>query len=250
MKTILIIEDDSLIRTNLQYLLNKGNYKLLIASNGEEGINIAKQDRPDLIICDILMPGIDGFEVKRRLEEDENTAFIPFIFLTAKADYEDLRKGMNLGADDYIYKPFKAADLLSTIELRLAKYETLKKFNGGGKNGNKFSYEDSLFIESGNTPVLIKIKEIALIESENSGTNLFLTGGRKYYTNKLVKAWEGFLPASHFLRIRKSIIINTNFIDQVEKINYRKYFVLLKELNKKIEISQRFIAKIKDKIGI
>jgi DNA-binding LytR/AlgR family response regulator len=250
MKTILIIEDDSLIRTNLQYLLNKGDYRLLIASNGEEGIKIARKDRPDLIICDILMPGIDGFEVKRRLEEDESTAFIPFIFLTAKADYEDLRKGMNLGADDYIYKPFKAADLLNTIELRLAKYETLKKFNGGGKNGNKFSYEDSLFIESGNTPVLIKIKEIALIESEKSGTNLFLTQGRKYYTNKLVKVWEELLPSNHFLRIRKSIIINMNFIEQVEKVNYRKYFVIMKELNKKIEISQRFIIKIKDKIGV
>ncbi len=250
MKTILIIEDDSLIRTNLQYLLNKVDYKLLVASNGEEGIKIAREANPDLIICDILMPGIDGYEVKSRLEKDEKTALIPFIFLTAKADYEDLRRGMNLGADDYIYKPFKASDLLNTIELRLARYETLKNFNKYNRNGKKFAYKDPILIESGSTAVLVKIKEIIRIDSENTGTALFLTEGRKYFTNKLVKVWEELLPKAHFLRIRKSTIINTNYIDYVEKENYRKYFVFLKELNRKIEISQRYISKIKDKISI
>ncbi|MGK9475615.1 response regulator [Melioribacter sp. OK-6-Me] len=250
MKTILIIEDDSLLRTNLYYLLNKRDYRLLIASNGEEGIKIAREAHPDLIICDILMPGIDGYEVKNRLEKDEKTAFIPFVFLTAKADYEDLRRGMNLGADDYIYKPFKAADLLNTIELRLAKYEALKNLNRYDNYGKKFNYEDPVFIESGNTPVMIKIKEIILIESENTGTALFLTEKRRYYTNKLVKIWEEILPPDHFLRVRKSTIVNTNCIDYVEKENYRKYFIFLKELNRKIEISQRYISKIKDKNSI
>ena len=111
MKKILIIEDDPLIRENIFEVLELNNYKTFIAANGKEGVDLALQILPDLIICDIMMPLMDGFEVKEELSKDPRTKFTPFIFLTAKAETKEIRHGMALGADDYITKPFEIADL-------------------------------------------------------------------------------------------------------------------------------------------
>ena len=94
---------------------------------GEEGITLALEILPCLIICDVMMPGIDGYEVLRRLSVPKETTSIPFIFLTAKVEREDLRLGMQLGADDYIFKPFKADDLLKAVSIRLKKCELIKE---------------------------------------------------------------------------------------------------------------------------
>lgn len=121
MKTILLIEDDTVLRENTAELLELSNYKVITAANGNSGLKLAKQLLPDIIICDIMMPELDGYDTLQALSQNSKTSIIPFIFLSAKTEHKDVRKGMNLGADDYITKPFSEDELISAIESRLAK---------------------------------------------------------------------------------------------------------------------------------
>lgn len=127
MKKILIIEDDTIMRENTAEILELANYEVTTAPNGRAGSTLAKEIKPDLIICDIMMPELDGYGVLHILSKDPKTASIPFIFLTAKAEKSEVRKGMELGADDYLTKPFEDTELLSAIEARLKKTEVLRK---------------------------------------------------------------------------------------------------------------------------
>ncbi|WKK76991.2 response regulator [Marivirga salinae] len=123
---ILVIEDNIEMRENISDILTLASYEILTASNGREGVVLAQQNIPDLILCDIIMPELDGYGVLHILSKDKKTSDIPFIFLTAKAEKADFRIGMNLGADDYITKPFEGLDLLNVIEKRLQKNYLLK----------------------------------------------------------------------------------------------------------------------------
>jgi DNA-binding NarL/FixJ family response regulator len=123
MKKILVIEDDSEMRRNIVIVLRLEKYQPIAAENGRVGIELAKREKPDLILCDVMMPELDGYGVLKALQEDTNTALTPFIFLTAKGEKDDLRSGMNLGADDYLTKPVAQADLLKAIEVRLRRSE-------------------------------------------------------------------------------------------------------------------------------
>lgn len=126
MITILVIEDDNEIRQSIADLLELNDYNVLTAPNGEEGIRLAKQHVPDVILSDIMMPGIDGYEVLAQLKKNPATAIVPFIFLTAKSDTVSTRKGMGLGADDYLAKPFMPEELIATIEARVKKHTILR----------------------------------------------------------------------------------------------------------------------------
>lgn len=125
MKKILIIEDHPDVRENTAEILELSGYEVQTAENGKVGIRKANEERPDLILCDIMMPELDGYGVLRILGKNPKTNTIPFIFLTAKAEKEDFRKGMQLGADDYLTKPFGDVELLDAVELRLRKSELL-----------------------------------------------------------------------------------------------------------------------------
>ena len=135
MKKILLIEDNLDVRENTEEILSLANYKVLTAANGKIGVELAQHEKPDLIICDIMMPELDGFGVLHILSKNEETARIPFIFLTAKTEKSDIRKGMNLGADDYLTKPFDDTDLLNAIEIRLKKHEMQRKQYEGDADG-------------------------------------------------------------------------------------------------------------------
>lgn len=126
MKTILVIEDHQDIRENIAEILELGGYRALAAENGKLGVELALKEKPDLIVCDIMMPGLDGYGVLHLLRKNESTLYTPFIFLTAKVERGDFRKGMEMGADDYITKPFEDIELLNAIEMRLKKSEVLK----------------------------------------------------------------------------------------------------------------------------
>jgi len=121
MKRILLIEDNTDVRENTSEILTLANYEVIVAENGRIGVDLAQRQKPDLIICDIMMPELDGYGVLHILSKNEQTAAIPFIFLTAKTEKTDIRKGMNLGADDYLTKPFDDTDLLNAIEARFRK---------------------------------------------------------------------------------------------------------------------------------
>jgi len=129
MKKVLLIEDDTQLRENTAELLELANYRVYKASDGRQGIAAAISLPPDIIICDIMMPNADGYEVIETLAKNPKTKGLPFIFLSAKTDRKDVRKGMELGADDYLTKPFEESELIGAIESRLAKVAILKDLN-------------------------------------------------------------------------------------------------------------------------
>jgi DNA-binding NarL/FixJ family response regulator len=121
MKRILIIEDEPEMRRNITTLLRYHEYEPIEAENGRRGVELARRQKPDLILCDVMMPELDGYGVLQLLRQDAGLASIPFIFLTARGDKDDLRSGMNLGADDYLTKPVANADLIQAIAARLRR---------------------------------------------------------------------------------------------------------------------------------
>ena len=120
-KRILIIEHNPAVREHLKTILELSDYECLVTDNGVSGVQMALKEGIDLILCDVMMPQLDGFGVLNILSKKSATKHIPFIFLTSKSDHEDFRRGMNLGADDYLTEPYQADDLLHVVEMRLEK---------------------------------------------------------------------------------------------------------------------------------
>ncbi|WP_445736528.1 response regulator [Mariniflexile sp.] len=181
MRKILLIEDDVVLRENTAELLELSNYNVITAPNGKIGLEIAKNDLPNIIICDIMMPELDGYGVLEALAKNESTKHIPFIFLSAKTERKDVRKGMDLGADDYITKPFEEDELVSAIESRLAKAAILKDRSGEIQESSNANKEDELrtlndlknfFDDNGNEIAYAK-GDVIYEEGQNSN-NIFL----------------------------------------------------------------------------
>jgi DNA-binding response OmpR family regulator len=138
MKKILVIEDDKNILENTAEILELSHYQVVAVSNGKEGVAAALSTKPDLILCDIMMPELDGYGVLHMVQRNPDLQSTPFIFLTAKTEKEEVRKGMSLGADDYITKPYDPTDLLAAIEGRLKKAELMnQKISAGVKGLNE-----------------------------------------------------------------------------------------------------------------
>src|SRR5215212_1647528 len=125
MKKILVIDDSTEIRENTAEIISLAGYNVYTAENGRKGVEVALKEIPDLIICDIMMPELDGYGVLHLVKKNSVTEHIPFIFLTAKTERTDFRKGMEMGADDYITKPFDDLELLRAIEMRLKKMDII-----------------------------------------------------------------------------------------------------------------------------
>jgi CRP/FNR family transcriptional regulator, cyclic AMP receptor protein len=154
MKTLLLIEDNDEIRENTAEILELSRYKVFTAANGKIGVELALEKKPDLIICDIMMPVLDGYGVLHAIHRNEEIKNTPFIFLSAKTERGDLRKGMELGADDYITKPFDATELLNAVDSRLKRVELLKKQLSPNLDGL-----NQLQTESSNANVLAHLVE-------------------------------------------------------------------------------------------
>lgn len=185
MKQILLIEDNQDVRENIAEILELANYEVIQAENGKVGVELAqKSPRPDLIICDIMMPVLDGYGVIHLLGKSQETASIPFIFLTAKSERSDLRKGMEMGADDYITKPFDDVELLRAVESRLKRSEMLRaEFSKNMEGLNKFFDEikeiDELKKLSSERRIKVyKKKEIIFNEGNSPNYLYFLSKGK------------------------------------------------------------------------
>lgn len=184
MKTILLIEDNTEVRENTAEILELSGYKVLQAENGKIGSEIAIKQKPDLIICDIMMPVLDGYGVIHILSNNAETAGIPFIFLTAKGERSDLRKGMELGADDYITKPFDDVELLKAVESRLKKSDLLKSEFTRDENGIvKFmdeakSLQELKNLSNGAKTKTYKKKDLIFTEGSNPNYLFLLESGK------------------------------------------------------------------------
>jgi len=184
-RNVLIIEDSDDVRENMKEILELSSYTVHSAKNGKEGLDMAQKHNPDIILCDVMMPELDGYGVLRGLTNNPNTKHIPFIFVTAKSDKQDFRIGMDLGADDYLTKPFNGNELLSLVSTRLKKAEILKELmkndlknledffiNSEESNASIYAVSDRI------TPKKIRKKEILFIEGDSAKYLYFLVSGK------------------------------------------------------------------------
>jgi len=182
MKSILVIDDNADIRENTTEILDLAGYKTFAAENGKKGVEIAVKEKPDVIICDIMMPELDGYGVLHLLRKKPEFQNIPFIFLTAKTERSDLRKGMEMGADDYITKPFEDIELLNAIEARLKKAEILNnKYLPSEKGFNQFVNDVK------NSGLMTKLADNYDIGSYGKKQTLYQESKRPRYLYYLVK---------------------------------------------------------------
>jgi len=250
MKKILVIEDDYMVRENLQSLLTRVGYQAFQAENGNKGVKVAKEVIPDLIICDILMPDIDGFEVIEILSKEASTAIIPFIFLSAKAELDDFREGMRLGADDYLTKPYSVSDLLNTINSRLQKREKIisgieKEIINKNTLNKTEEKADHIFVRKGSQTKILKMEEISHITVEDSYSAVYAVSMEKYLVRKPLKKWCDLLPENKFIRIHQSVIVNINRIQKIEEWFNSTYRVYLCGVKEPFESSRRYGVKLR-----
>lgn len=226
MKKILLMEDNKDVRENIAELLELSGYKIEQAANGKDGVIKAKHLIPDLIICDIMMPELDGYGVLNILSHEAITASIPFIFLTAKAEMVDMRKGMNMGADDYLTKPFEEEDLLKAIEVRLGKVNALQKEFNNSIDGIESFIDSAISIDDFDTiskerkRVVFKKKQPIYSEGNITRGIYFIEKGSvksyktssndKDYISKIYKAGEFFGYIN--------ILENSNYSENAEAI--------------------------------
>ena len=250
MKKILVIEDDSATHQIIVDILENEGYKVFSAFNGKAGIQLAKEVIPDLIISDVMMPGATGYEVLTDLSGDTSTSVIPFIFLSAMAERDNVRQGMESGADDYLTKPFKIDELLKAVDARFKKQETLiqsQKIEEEKETDEKLEEDGHLFLEIKDHPKLVKVSSIVCITAFVDYTHVFLSSGEKVIVRRLLKKWEEILPEKIFIRIHRSTIINLNYIEKVEKWFNNSLAIYLKDFKEPFIVSRRFSSELKAK---
>lgn len=218
MKTILLIEDDRALRENTEELLELSGYSMITAPNGKIGIQMAKEKLPDIIVCDIMMPEVDGYGVLKELSSNDKTKHIPFIFLSAKTEHKEIRRGMDLGADDYLTKPFEEEDLINAIESRLAKVELLGRMAKEGTLSPAVS-EDQIRT----------LNELKNFFDDNGEPTSFLQGSTIYqegtYSHKIYLILKGVVKCHTMDEDGKELITSlyraddflgfTSFIDNI-----------------------------------
>lgn len=262
MKTILIIEDNIDIRESCIEILELSGYKVLQADNGKSGIDLALKHEPDLILCDIMLPEIDGYGVLYFLNKNDNTSDIPFIFLTAKTDTIDFRKGMEMGADDYLTKPFDDMDLLHAIETRINKHQrrillnspALQSLESLAADNKKGSVELKELI-AGHKTKHIKKKQILYYEGDTP-LGLYLVGEGCVKTIKIAEDGRqlitGIYHANEYIGLN-TLLLNEDYTEMAEATEDTLVYLLPKDqiitvLHKYPEISTDFIRLLSNHI--
>ena len=240
---ILVIEDNQQMRENIADIIKLANYEVITAANGKIGVELAKNQLPNLILCDIMMPELDGYGVFHILTKDPETNSIPFVFLSARSDQSDIRQGMNLGADDYITKPFDSYDLLKVIEIRIKKNEDLKDHlqNDISQLHNFLSQTKSLTgfekLSETRPTRLFKRKEFIYMEGQNP-TDLYFIGTGEVKTYKVNYEGKELITGLHY---------NGDFLGYAELLQdspYNENAVVLEDAEISLINKQDFITLI------
>ena len=250
----MIIEDNNDIRENIVEILELASYTVFAADNGKTGVELALKNMPDIILCDIMMPELDGYGVLYMLNKNPQMAAIPFIFLTAKAERVDLRKGMEMGADDYLTKPFDDMELLNAIESRLAKKEKQQIFYSKSLDhlGSIISKNNGLVelkrVISERKTRLFKKSQVVYYDGDR-GNGLFLVISGKVKTVKLAQdgreLMTGMYAKDDYIGIH-SLLSNEPFSDTATAVEETVLCLIPKEqldelLNHHPEVAREFI---------
>jgi CRP-like cAMP-binding protein len=225
-KKIIVIEDNIEVRENISDILKLAHYEVITASNGKEGVGLIEQHLPDLILCDIMMPELDGYGVLHLISKDPHTADIPFIFLTAKSEISDFRTGMGMGADDYITKPFDGLELLKTIEMRIRKSEFLKT-----AFQNELHQVNDFFQQARQLKDLNRLSENRTLRSYRKKEYLFMAGGPAnelyFIANGLVKTYKSTPDGKELITGLHAAGQFVGYIPLLENIPYEESAVAL-----------------------
>jgi len=266
MLKILIMEDEDTVRESLKELLQIRGYEVIDACNGAEGVQFALIHLPDLIISDIMMPELNGYEALKRIRANELTRTIPFIFLSAKAEYEDQRIGMEIGADDYLTKPFSQKDLYNAIETRLRKHQEIVEVANKEMQELKINLAATLPHEF-RTPLngILATSQFLMQEANSLSTEEFLELQTSIYTSalRLKRLVTNYLLFSElelmrvegFRKFKKMNSTTSNPLEIIEKhisTNVAKYNrredVSVSVENKELAISVSYFDKLCEEI--
>ena len=251
---VLIIEDNDDIRESTSEILELAGYAVIQAVNGKEGVAMAVSELPDLILCDIMMPEMDGYSVLHLLGKNQETAVIPFIFLTAKTDRQDMRKGMEMGADDYLTKPFDDVELFNAIAVRLQKYQHTKALISTSLNNlsklivNKSGLDELAKYISERKVRQIKKKQVIYYEGDTAN-GLYLLISGKVKTFKVAQDGRELLtglygPEEYFGTA--ALLAAENYMETAEAVENTALCLIPKDLmeqllNKYPDVSASFI---------
>ena len=250
MKKIFIIEDDNMLRENLVSLFEVENFKVFSSGNGKKGIELIKEVKPDFILCDVMLPDIDGYQIVKEIKSNDETRQTPFVFLTAKTDMKDLRNGMNLGADDYLTKPYDATELIHVVNTRIELNKPVKNEHEHTEDepAGNISMGDFIFVQSSKQVKKIPVKEIVCIFASAEYSEVFTENSGKVLARKLMKSWEEILPSKNFIRIHKSIMINLSYLQKIEKWLNSSYKIYLFNYPEPLISSRRYSSKLRSKM--
>jgi CRP-like cAMP-binding protein/CheY-like chemotaxis protein len=227
-KTILVIDDNTDIRENTAEILDLAGYKTFTAENGKRGVEMALKEKPNIIICDIMMPELDGYGVLHLLRKNPETQYIPFIFLTAKTERSDFRKGMEMGADDYITKPFDDIELLNAVEVRLKKLEILDQQYAPSPQGLNQFLQDVKGVG-----LIKKLSEQYHVEHYDKKQMLYQEGKRPRFVYYLMKGKvKGFKAHEDGKEYITNLYGDGDFIGYtalIEEVNYDDSATILED---------------------
>lgn len=261
MKKLFLIEDNVEMRENTTEILELAGYKVFSATNGKGGVAIALKEKPDLIICDIMMPVLDGYGVLHLLSKNSETASIPFVFLTAKAERNDFRKGMEMGADDYITKPFDDIELLNAVESRLKKSDLMRKeFSKNQEGLNQFineakNFNDLKKLSDDREIRKLKRKDFIFSEGQFPRGVFFINKGKvkTFKINEDAKEFiTGLYKEGDFIGYL-SLLEDGKYSDTAEVLDDCEVSFIPKEdffelLYKNAEVSKKFIRMLSDNL--
>ncbi len=258
MKKILLIEDNIELADNFALLLRDKGFDVRCAYSGIEALKNISDDEHDIILCDIMLPDINGYKLLGEIKKIKKNLIPVFIFLTAKTQRQDLRKGMELGADDYLTKPFTFQELYSAIKTQLDKRDNISvkaeknkiiSATNSVESRDILKYDDYYFFDDKRSPGFKLISSIVLIKSMKDYSHVIFNDDKKYILRKPMKYWEKRLPVEKFLRIHKQTIINLDYIEKIEPLSSNRYQIKIISHRKEFVVSQRFSRKLKEIFG-
>ena len=257
---ILVIDDEADFRQVIVQFLSKQGFEVVAAAEGKAGVGLAAERLPDLIVCDLNMPGMDGYEVLATLRTDERLADIPIIFLTGQSEPHEVRRGMNLGADDYLTKPVDLADLLSAIRVRLSRHqaqqqrqkrqiERAMELLGKVSPDPRDPLLGSFLVKTLTEKRLVKVGEIQRMIAYGEYSWVYWHKHPKgALLRKSLKQWLAELPGESFIRVHRRAIVNLAWMERLEKLADGRMQIHLRDTPEPILVSLRLAPVLNRKL--
>jgi len=245
---ILLIEDDPAISNVVELNLKLDNYDVFLAADGEEGLKMVAETEPDLIILDVMMPKMDGWQVLMQLKSDDKTSDIPVIMLTAIDDEQSKVIGLRGGADDYVPKPFSPLELAARVKVILDRVGRAHRINAeAAKEPVRL---EQIPVQKGDTIKLIPMEDIFFIDTKHEYANLH-TASDSYLTTYSLSDLEKVLDRKTFFRTHRSFIVNLKKVNQIIKLSRNSLIVTLRDDNEsRVPVSRRQASALRDMLGL